>query len=153
MTGTGFELGTDGPITIVVGVDGSASSLRAAAYAGGLARRQGATLIGVYVRHPVGGVLAVADRTGTGIALEQRHQAQVETELRNSFEHIAPTYGIDAQFVVSNGDPFTEICRLAESQRADAVVVGASMSMGHRVAGSLAIRLVRQAKWPVTVVP
>jgi nucleotide-binding universal stress UspA family protein len=153
MPDSGFELGTDGPITIVVGVDGSESSSRAAAYAGGLARRQGASLVAVYVRRPVGGVLTVADRTGASVALEQLHQDDVETELRTAFEHVAPTYGIDAQLVIRTGDPFREICRLAESHRADAVVVGASTTLGHRVAGSLAIRLVRQAKWPVTVVP
>ncbi len=148
-----FELGTDGPITIVVGVDGSESSSRAAAYAGGLARRQGASLVAVYIRHPVGGLLTAADRTGASVALEQGHQDDVETELRNAIEHVAPTYGINAQLVVRTGDPFREICRLAESHHADAVVVGASTSLGHRIAGSLAIRLVRQAKWPVTVVP
>ena len=45
-----FERGTDGPKVIVVGVDGSESSLRAAAYAGGLARRQHALLAVVYVQ-------------------------------------------------------------------------------------------------------
>src|SRR3954454_875387 len=153
MPDSGFELGTDGPITIVVGVDGSDSSSHAAAYAGGLARRQGARLIAVYVRRQTGGVLTVADRTGASVALEQRHQDDTETELRTAFEQVAPTYGIDAQLVIKTGDPFSEICRLAESRRADAVVVGASTSLGHRVAGSLAIKLVRQAKWPVTVVP
>lgn len=39
---TGFERGTDGPKVILAGVDGSESSLRAAAYAAGPARRQNA---------------------------------------------------------------------------------------------------------------
>jgi Universal stress protein family len=44
-----FELGTDGPTVILVGVDGSPTSLRACAYAAGLARRQRAGMIVVYV--------------------------------------------------------------------------------------------------------
>jgi hypothetical protein len=32
-------------------------------------------------------------------------------------------------------------------------VVGASMQAGHRFAGSIAIRLVKAGRWPVTVVP
>ncbi|WP_411074874.1 universal stress protein [Streptomyces sp. cmx-4-7] len=64
-----FERGTDGPKVIMAGVDGPASSLRAAAYA------------------------------------------------------------------------------------ADAVVVGASESAGHRFVGSVAVRLVKAGRRPVTVVP
>ena len=45
-----FELGTDGPLTIVAGIDGSETSMRAGAYASGLARRQGAKLALVYVQ-------------------------------------------------------------------------------------------------------
>ena len=35
----------------------------------------------------------------------------------------------------------------------DAVIVGASAQSGHRFVGSLAVRLVRAGRWPVTVVP
>ena len=47
--GDGFERGTDGPRVIVAAVDGSTTSMRAAAYAAGLARRQSAELVVVFV--------------------------------------------------------------------------------------------------------
>jgi nucleotide-binding universal stress UspA family protein len=43
--------------------------------------------------------------------------------------------------------------RVAKEICADAIVVGASTKAGHRLIGSLAVRLVRAGKWPVTVVP
>ena len=51
------------------------------------------------------------------------------------------------------GDPWTELTRVADELRVDAVVVGASESAGHRIIGSLAGRLVRAGRWPVSVVP
>lgn len=99
MDGTLFELGTDGPSRILVGIDGTDTSMRAAAYAAGMARRQGSHLIALYV---------------------------------------AATPPMAA---------------VADELRVDAVVVGASMQSGRRFVGSLAGRLVRDAKWPVTVVP
>ena len=45
----GFELGTDGPSLIVAAVDGSTTSLRAGAYAVGLARRQRSQLVVITV--------------------------------------------------------------------------------------------------------
>jgi nucleotide-binding universal stress UspA family protein len=74
-------------------------------------------------------------------------------ELRATAEARARELGIDLTFVKRRGDPFTEICRVATEVRADAVIVGASMWAGHRFAGSLAVRLVKAGRWPVTVVP
>jgi len=55
--------------------------------------------------------------------------------------------------VVRQGDPLTVLADVAKETRADAVIVGSSASVGHRIAGSLAVRLVRAGRWPVTVVP
>jgi nucleotide-binding universal stress UspA family protein len=61
--------------------------------------------------------------------------------------------GVPAEFVSRQGDPFGEISKVADEVNADAVLVGASTSAGHKLIGSLAVRLVRAGKWPVTVVP
>ena len=61
--GGAFELGTDGPKVILVGIDDSVTSLRAGAYAAGLARRQGARLVCVYVEQ-LSGLLRRLGRPG-----------------------------------------------------------------------------------------
>jgi nucleotide-binding universal stress UspA family protein len=147
-----FELGTDGPTSILVGVDGSTTSLRAAWYAAGLARRQGAKMTAVYVG-PMPS-LAAASPAGAGLTLAQ-HEAfsQTAEDMRRRAEEVSGELGISITFIAVEGDPFTELRRIADETRADAVVVGASAHAGHRLVGSLAVRLVRAGRWPVTVVP
>jgi nucleotide-binding universal stress UspA family protein len=140
----------DGPRLVLVGVDGSATSMRAAAYAAGVARRQHARLVAVYVDRPV---LLWAEQLPDGGASEIEAREQVASELRAEITAATARLGIDAEFVVRRGDPFTEIVRLADDLRADAVLVGSSMKGAHRLVGSLAVRLVRTGRWPVTVVP
>jgi len=147
-----FELGTDGPKGILVGVDDSTTSLRAAAYAVGLARRQGATVTVVYVA-PVAS-LATATPGGADLAAARRQAfSQIADGMRRRAEEAAKDLGISVTFIAAEGDPFFELRRIADEIRADAVVVGASTHAGHRLIGSLAVRLVRAGRWPVTVVP
>ena len=148
-----FELGTDGPKVIVAGVDASVTSLRAGAYAAGLARRQGAALICVFVVQ-LSAVYGAAAGAGAGaIAAQDQALMQEAEQLRREAEEGAARIGIELTFIVAHGDPYTELSRIADEYRADAVVVGASAKAGHRFVGSLAVRLVRAGRWPVTVVP
>jgi nucleotide-binding universal stress UspA family protein len=148
-----FELGTDGPSAIVVGIDGSTTSLRASAYAAGLARRQRARLVAVYVGSD--SAMCMTDPSAAAVLRMARAEAfeQSATDLRHEAEKKAREHGISITFVATRGDSLAELHRIARENRADAIVIGASTKAGHRIAGSLAVRLVRAGKWPVTVVP
>jgi nucleotide-binding universal stress UspA family protein len=144
-----FELGTDGPGAIVVGVDGSPTSMRAAAYAAGLARRQRTKLYAVYARSAPTTLITLADHSGMAMQAVLEAQEELEAQMRVEIGG----WGADVELLVRPGDPLTVLAEVAKETRADAVVVGSSASVGHRIAGSLAIRLVRVGRWPVTVVP
>jgi nucleotide-binding universal stress UspA family protein len=151
--GGAFELGTDGPMVILVGVDDSVTSLRAGAYAAGLARRQGARLVVVYVAQPSAMYGAAAGAGAAALAEQERAFSELAADLRRRVEEAAAERGVQATFITAMGDPYHELRRVADEVRADAVVVGASAKAGHRLVGSLAIRLVKAGRWPVTVVP
>jgi len=148
-----FELGTDGPKVILVGVDDSVTSLRAGAYAAGLARRQGARLVCVYVEQITALYGAAAGAAAGAVAAQDEALQETAADLRREAEDGARRLGIPLTFVTARGDPYTEIRRVADEVRADAVIVGASTKAGHRWVGSLAVRLVKAGRWPVTVVP
>ena len=77
--------------------------------------------------------------------MPRNSKAQVEEGCRR--------FDVPMSFVQRRGNPYLELVRVATELRVDAIVVGASMQSGHRLVGSLAGRLVRDAKWPITVVP
>ncbi len=149
MIGAEFERGTDGPRVIVVAVDGSTTSMRAAAYAAGLARRQPAELVVVFVAT----ASAMANLIPAAGSAVDDAQHDVASELREQVTAGTARAGIRARFIEKKGDVYTEISKVCSAVLADAVVVGASTSAGHRLVGSLGVRLVRAGRWPVTVVP
>jgi nucleotide-binding universal stress UspA family protein len=147
--GGAFELGTDGPSVILVGIDDSVTSLRAGAYAAGLARRQGSRLVCVYVEQ----LSAMYGAGAAVIAAQGEALEDSAADLRRRAEEYAGVLGVQITFITARGDPFSELRRVADEVRADAVIVGASTKAGHRFVGSLAVRLVKAGLWPVTVVP
>ncbi|MFM9369877.1 universal stress protein [Streptomyces sp. Da 82-17] len=146
-----FERGTDGPKVIVVGCDGSDSSLRAAAYAAGLARRQRALLAVVYVQP----VMTAGAALGAPVAGTTDEVAEsLIREIREAAERVRHIYdNVRWEFHTFRGDPYNGLVEAADQLKADAVVVGASEQAGHRLVGSVAVRLVKAGRWPVTVVP
>jgi nucleotide-binding universal stress UspA family protein len=145
-----FERGTDGPKVIVTGIDGSESSWRAVAYAAGLARRQGALLAIVYIQP----VMATGAAFGAMVAETTGEIAeQLIAEVREAADHMKGTFDLRWEFHTFRGDPYNGLVQAANELKADAVIVGASEQAGHRIIGSVAIRLVKTGHWPVTVVP
>ena len=105
----GFELGTDGPKMILVGLDGSRTSWRAASYANGLARRQRSRVTVVYVASP--GALAMMTADAAGAMVMTQAGEETGADLREQVERLAIERGIDTEFLVAHGDPFTELRR------------------------------------------
>jgi nucleotide-binding universal stress UspA family protein len=79
--------------------------------------------------------------------------AEVDAELRQELARATALFGIRAEYRCVRGEPGAELTRVADEVLADAVLVGASEQAGHRLVGSIAVRLVRVGRWPVTVVP
>jgi len=139
------------PAAIVAGIDGSESSLRAAAYAAGLARRQRSPLVLVYVRSHPSGLLSTIDGGGAGIVAVIDVEDRVEADLFDAFRR-APN-DVDIQLIVRFGHPSTVLSEVAHEFQAGTVIVGRCERLTHRITGSVPRRLVRSGRWPVTVVP
>jgi len=148
-TAAAFELGTDGPVKFVVGVDGSDTSWRALYYAFGLARRQDASLLAVFA---VATPIAVGEDGTCAGAIEDAN-ARLAAELKLAIQALATDYGVPTGFITRAGNPVDALIEVAVEQNADALFVGASRARVHHVLGSKAVRAVRRCHCPVTVVP
>ncbi|WP_434443493.1 universal stress protein [Lentzea sp. E54] len=136
--------------TIVVGVDGSDTAMRAAAAAFGLARRQSARLVVAFVAcHSSLAALSPAAAS----VFEYEATSMLHAELSDQARSAAEELEVPVTFVKAFGDPYTVLRDSADQCQADMVVVGASRQTGHRFAGSVATRLIRSGHWPVLVVP
>jgi nucleotide-binding universal stress UspA family protein len=135
---------------LVVGFDGSAAACRAAAYALGQARRQGARLLFVYVSNDTS---ALAGLVPELLPYTRESAAAVTAQVREQLAAVLGTAEVPWGFLHRQGRPITELAGTADTLRADAVIVGASRPWLSRSAGSVATRLLRSRHWPVTVVP
>ena len=125
--------------------------MRAGAYASGLARRQGAKLALVYVQPLPSSANAMAAEGQ--VALGKEIAAELLRQIEEAVDRLPDAFRPRWEFVTEPGDPFRTLVQIADRLRADAVVIGASQKAGHRILGSVAVRLVKAGRWPVTVVP
>lgn len=143
------EFGTVVANSVLVAVDLSRTSLRAADYAAGLACRNGVGVVGVYVRHHNSLLLSAP-----GAAVYARGaEADLAQQAGDYLAESAGRLGTEHSFAVLDGAPLPAIRQLARDLRVSALVVGASEHWAHRRFGSLAVRLARTAPCPVIIVP
>jgi nucleotide-binding universal stress UspA family protein len=134
---------------VVAGYDGSVSARHALAYAAGLSRRLGRSLLVVYVASS--GVYC-EPFTGQVIGLTRDNDA-LERWLLAELDLVTDPDGLDVHIRTRRGNPAKELAQIACHLEADALVVGAPKAFWHQIAGSVPGWLARHASCPVVVVP
>ena len=137
--------------TVLVPVDGSDASARAAAWAATYAAARGAELILLHVH---------AARGSETLALGALDAAQIEEAERRiagpSFDKARAAIGAAAvaRTLVSIGDPAEEIVALARRERASLIVMGSRglSPVRELLLGSVSEKVIRHADCAVTVV-
>jgi nucleotide-binding universal stress UspA family protein len=140
------------PASIVVGVDGSECSLRAVAYAAGLARRQSAMLVAVYVRRSPSGFAYLANTPGALAAVVEA-ESTTESRIRDEIAEECDAAGIEGTLVVRTGSATRALCMIAHEWQAHAVIVGARPGMLGKFFPSGRRHLLSRAGRPVVLVP
>lgn len=135
-----------GPSLFVVGVDGSETSWRALYYAFGLARRQGSAVVAVFAFVPI--MTYITSPADVYYAGED-----VAAELRGAVDALSAELHVDAEFISTQRDPVLMLTELADERQADAIILGASKALSHKLFGSKAARTLRRSRCPVIVVP
>ena len=133
------------PDHILVGVDGTESSLRALDMAALVARRNESEVTVLFVRHPAA--------MGTPVAINQAELfAPLEAEIREAAA--ARLEGVRWTMLVGDGSPAMELERTATDVAADLLIVGRSSGgMIHRLLeGSVGGHAATHASVPVLVV-
>ncbi|HWH28815.1 MAG TPA: universal stress protein [Mycobacteriales bacterium] len=121
--------------TVLVGTDGSASSLRAVERAAEVARRAGGTLL-----------IACATR-------EDGSSEAAENVLRGALERARAAGDLDVDSLVLHGDPVDELTRAAHERDADLVVVGnrGMNGLAGRLLGSVPSNLSHRVRCDVLI--
>jgi len=142
------------PKAIVVGVDGSETSIRAAEIAAEIARSRQAKLVLVTVVRPPEGWWGIGGAPPTPEALSTALVEGQQQVLRETEEHLG-LEGVDYETAEELGDPTSRLIAVAEERDAGLIVIGKrGAGLAERVMlGSVADRLCHHSPVPVMVVP
>ena len=140
--------------TIVVGIDGSEGSDRAAEHGAAIARHWGAKLLLVTVVRTPEGWWGIGGAPPTPEALSAALVEGQEKVLGDVQSHLN-LEGVDYETVQELGDPVGRLLAVVEINEADLLVIGRrGAGLAERVVlGSTADRLTHLASCPVLVVP
>lgn len=136
---------------ILIAVDSSRHSLKAAEQGLQLAQELGAKVALVFVLDPN----LEAGNVDAGIMPTQA-KAQLEEEAQLTFETLKGQYPkISMEHFMPEGQPQEELLKLSHDWQADLIVMGTHGRTGllHLLMGSVAEHLLRHSKVPVLVVP
>jgi nucleotide-binding universal stress UspA family protein len=141
--------------TVLVGTDGSASSLRAVEAAGRIAADAGAKLVLACAYHPMPDRerLPAADRLGD-LAYKVEGSTPADDALRAARDHAVTAGARDIDQVAVEGDPVDTLARLAAERKADLLVIGnrGLNSLAGRILGSVPANLSHRAPCDVLIV-
>jgi nucleotide-binding universal stress UspA family protein len=142
------------PGVVIVGVDGSDQSLRAAQVAAAIARSVGGRLHVVTVVRPPEGWWGVVGSPPPADALSASMADAQRSALDRTLDRL-PTDGIELTSAEEIGDPASALTSLADDMGADLLVVGRrGAGMVERlILGSVADRVAHDAPCPVLIVP
>jgi len=142
------------PKLVVVGVDGSDESLRAARTAAGLAKATGAKLLIVTVVRPPEGWWGVVGSPPPASALADA-LADAQRKVLDHTIEATSLDDIDFDTVEEIGDPAARLVAVCEDNDADVLVIGKQGEglLRRVVLGSVAHHLVHEAPCPVLLVP
>jgi nucleotide-binding universal stress UspA family protein len=135
---------------IVIGVDGSETSLEALDVAADLAERIGSHLSVVFVHDPgLAGALAAVEGRGEAVIFQTEHELEAAARER-TFDVLSDKH-VDWTFDVASGEAAHELVNIAERRHAALIVVGGRRhtTIGGVVLGSVAQKLLHAS--PISV--
>ncbi|MGH3167901.1 MAG: universal stress protein [Trebonia sp.] len=140
--------------TIVVGVGGSQTSLRALAFAIGLARRQGAELVCVHIPALRGMFIpAQGDVAFLADAARMHTREQIEQSIRREVGADLREWDVQGRFVVGRGSWRAALRKAARQTSADAIIISAPTGLTRYLFALLPVSLIRGTRCPVIIVP
>ena len=150
LDGTSYLFGTTN--TIMVAVDGSEGSNRAAQIAYELAEITRSKLLITHVIN-IGTIQQIATMSDKDTGDIMSHYTEHANSLLAKYEEEAKEFNIESELILENGLPSDKIVHLAKDMSVDMIVMGYYGATGSKAGlGSSTERVVRHSHCPVLVV-